>query len=456
MIPFNIGHVETVFTDPYDENLLMEEPIETGKIIFKPYNDENDSPLLSAVPLFRGVQDSITRGDLILYTVIGDVTFYLGPLNTRNTPSNSADHLYGNKLGKDRADGYNRYIPKTLTPKLVKSRNKVLDFPAISNFILDNNPSYYESNITDLMLEGRYGNAIRIGNRNQNPYLFISNNNGDDNESLGNGSSGIFMLSLGKIDDNFPNEVHTEIENDEEVSKPGYRLSTDQDGYNIAKGNDEVNIDKPENKFNYNFGFIKEYSTEETVTPNNEFDQIIISSDRIIFDSTVEDITISANRNINLGSNKNFTLNNKGFSVFQSPNIYIGEAAKRREQPMVLGDQLQQLLIRILRMLGNAHALGDMNVPQLLTLQTGNLPGGTTHAAGTLRTEVSNIMKQFFNIEFETGDTTLAEYNKNLNDDGTSISDTITGQASFLSNRHFIESNNVEVAIQGPPPPPQE
>ena len=34
---------------------------------------------------------------------------------------------------------------------------------------------------------------------------------------------------------------------------------------------------------------------------NDEFDQIIISSDRIIFDSTREDITISSIRNINFG-----------------------------------------------------------------------------------------------------------------------------------------------------------
>ena len=60
--------------------------------------------------------------------------------------------------------------------------------------------------------------------------------------------------------------------------KPGYRLSADSDGYNIARGNDIVNEEKPESKFNYNYGFIKDYNPEE-LTPNDEFDQIIISSD---------------------------------------------------------------------------------------------------------------------------------------------------------------------------------
>ena len=58
------------------------------------------------------------------------------------------------------------------------------------------------------LLEGRYGNAIRIGARNQNPILNISNNNIGTVETLGGGGSIISMMSIGKIDDNFPNEIH--------------------------------------------------------------------------------------------------------------------------------------------------------------------------------------------------------------------------------------------------------
>ena len=36
--------------------------------------------------------------------------------------------------------------------------------------------------------------------------------------------------------------------------------------------------------------------------------QIIISADRIIFDSMVEDVMISSNRNINIGANKNISI----------------------------------------------------------------------------------------------------------------------------------------------------
>lgn len=425
------GHVEMVFTSADEDNPLTTSTPEVGKIKLTPYSSDSTGVSIDAIPLLRGVQDSITRGDLVLYTNIGGQNFYLGPINTRNIPSNSSDHMYGElSTGKDRPDGYNRFISNLVYDKLSKPKNIEMDFPAIYRSINTNSVSYLESTVSDLMLEGRSGNAIRIGNRYDNPLIILSNNNSNDRETLGGGGSIFAMTSIGTIDNNFPTEIHTEVENNEEVDKPGYRLSADSDGYNIGRGNDEVNVDKPENKFNYRYGFIKDYNPEE-LTPNNEFDQIIISSDRIIFDSTVEDITISANRNINLGSNKNLTINNKGFSVFQSSNIYIGEAAKSRQQPMVLGDQLQRVLLKILRLLGDAQALGDMNIPQKLTLAP------SIHVAGTLSQEVDRIIEEF-NLEGSS------EFEKNLDENGVAISDTITGQALFLSNRHFIEPNRIE------------
>ena len=430
------GHVEMVFTSADENNPLTTSTPEVGKIKLTPYSSDSTGVSIDAIPLLRGVQDSITRGDLVLYTNIGEQNFYLGPINTRNIPSNCSDHMYGGlSTGKDRPDGYNRFISNLVYDKLSKPKNIEMDFPAIYESINTNSVSYLESTVSDLMLEGRSGNAIRIGNRYDNPLIILSNNNSNDRETLGGGGSIFAMTSIGTIDNNFPTEIHTEIENNEEVDKPGYRLSADSDGYNINRGNDEVNVDKPENKFNYRYGFIKDYNPEEPVVPNNEFDQIIISSDRIIFDSTVEDITISANRNINLGSNKNFTLNNKGFSVFQSPNIYIGEAAKLRDEPMVLGSQLQNLLVRILRLLGDAQALGDMNVPQKLTL----FPN--IHIAGTLSQEVNNIMQEFNLGTLEPGQNPNPEFEKNLDENNIAISDTISGNSKLLSNRHFIEPN---------------
>lgn len=440
MISFLPGHVEHVFADPNYEHPLTDASSEVGKILISPYSSDRTSATTTAIPLLRGVQDSITRGDLVLYTNIGGKTFYLGPVNTRNQPSNSSDHLYTNiSTGKDRPDGYNKNISKILFQKMIKPRNLPMDFPAVSKNINVNTISYLESTMSDLMFEGRYGNAIRIGATYDNPVLIISNNNEGEKETLGGGGSIFAMTSIGTIDNNFPTETHKEIRNNEEVDVPGFRLSADSDGLNIGRGNYIVNPEKPEDVFNYSYGKINEYNPNEPVSPNNEFDQIIISSDRLIFNSTIEDITISSNRNINFGSNKNFTINNKGFIVFRSPNIYIGEGAKERNQPLVLGNELQQLLVRILRLLADAQALGDMNVPQKLTL----FPN--IHVAGTLAEEVNKIMTEFNLGELTPGQTPIAEYERNLDQDGVATSDIINGQAAFLSNRYFVGPNITNV-----------
>ena len=90
----------------------------------------------------------------------------------------------------------------------------------------------------------------------------------------------------------------------------------------------------------------------------------------------------------------------------------------------------KNLLVRILRLLGDAQALGDMNVPQKLTL----FPN--IHVAGTLSQEVNNIMQEFNLGTLEPGQNPNPEFEKNLDENGIAISDTISGQAS---NRHFIK-----------------
>ena len=153
----------------------------------------------------------------------------------------------------------------------------------------------------------------------------------------------------------------------------------------------------------------------------------------MIFNSTVEDITLSSNRGIKIGAAENIELTNKGYSVFESRNIYIGNKAKERQEPMVLGEELRKLLVKILGLLANAQALGDYNVPQPLTVFPNVLQ------AGSLRTEVDNIMKEF-NLGNYLNPNSLAGYETNV-EDGKPVGDSTTGEAKFFSKHHFIEPN---------------
>jgi len=424
---FKLGHVERVFTAKNDVQLITEIPTESQLIEFTDVEAiEASKTKYLAVPLLRGVSDSITRGDLVMYTILGGKYFYLGPVNTNNTPSNSADHTYITKKGnrvfnkdlrKDRVDGYNRNIPNLSIPKLSKPRFSPLDFPAT----LKNSQTqeFAESNFSDLTLEGRYGNAIRIGARNQFPQLMITNNNTTFMETLGGGGSVFAMTSLGTIIDNFPLDQ-------------GFRLASDIK-INEAYQNEDSGYKSFVMGFNYDYGQVKSLDEEQ-----EEFDQVIISSDRIIFNSTAEDITLSSNRNIRFGAAENIEMTNKGYSVFESRNIYIGRKAKDRSQPMVLGEELRRLIVKILRLLADAHALGDYNVPQPLTVLP-NVVG-----AGSLKTEVNNIMKEFNLGSLIPGNGNIQSpdpgYQSNVSD-GEPVGDRSTGNATFVSQHHFIETN---------------
>ena len=184
--------------------------------------------------------------------------------------------------------------------------------------------------------------------------------------------------------------------------------------------------------FDYSFGEIG-----DTPQERDSVDQIIINSDRIVFNSKVEDITLSSNRGLKFGAGGNIEMTNKGYSVFESRNIYIGKKAKDRSQPMVLGEELRKLLVRILRLLADAQALGDYNVPQALTVFPNVMQ------AGSLKTEIDSIMKDFNLGTLTPGQEPESPdpgYLPNV-EEGEPVGDRATGNATFFSQHHFIETN---------------
>ena len=402
-IEFNLGFVNKVFLNNTDK---QDEEIQSSQIVeLKPFNTilPTVNRKVKARPLFRGISDSITRGDIVLFTLISKKFYYMGPLNTFNSPNYSYSNFYTNKLESrgfdikqnvDERTGYGINYPLSKIKKLSKRKNETLDL------LGDDKTSKH----SDLVLEGRHGNGIRIGSRSIFPILNLSNGNINSEEGLGGGSI-ISMIANGSLEDNFS------LSN-------GFRLSsdilTDDDNplFKLNLGNDDV-----ENIFNYNYG-----NLDDTTT----FNQIIISSDKITFDarSRQGDFTVSSNRNINFGAKKNFTLNNQGNTIINSGNIYLGVPAKTKAEPMVLGDKLRQLLLDFAQILQDSRALVQ-GVPIPLTDQ--------------------NSQPMFQRIQDLI--TELQPRTESDNDDG---SKTITNDGpQFMSHHHYIEINNREQNNEG-------
>ena len=381
---FSLGLVHRVFLNNTDEVKQTTEDNSYQMIELKALDStmQTVQRKLPARPLLRGISDSITRGDLVLYTIIKDKVYYIGPLNTKNNPNNSSANFYGKKLeGRDtsdlsliNSDGYGSDYPYAKNTKVQKFKNDILDFFGEDEYDL--------SKLTDLTLEGRHGNSIRIGSRGIFPNLTIDNNSSGTSENINFGST-ISMMSNGSISQNFGLNENT------------FRLSVDpipQDGDTVNPFSLNAGNDEGENSFNYRFGF-----EDDDVTTKNDKDQMIIFSDRITFDARNPlggDFTVSARNNINFGAGKNFTLNNSGYSVINSNNIYLGVQSKEKTEPMVLGNELRLILIRIMEVLNKSRAnVQGVALPLVdSTLATLNL--APTDEIGTILQDLKDLDPQ--------------------------------------------------------------
>ena len=354
-VQFFKGHVVQVYLNETDQPISRDAlSSQSIRVKFLDSDLSTMSSTVTAFPLMRGMNDSVTRGDLVLITLMYDRYFYIGPINTLNTPNIAPNPVWnnsweieetvgGNKTGVP--NGYGQNYPIADVPKLQKNRNNVLD-NLVDNY-------YHVSKHTDFTLEGRHGNSLRLGSRDIFPILNLYNTN----KSIGvenpmNGSL-ISFLSNGSIDQNLG---FFRLSTDSTFTLQGSTNINPKYQINIGNSKSKDDIQTTENLDSfYNFSF----EVPEETTKNDELNQILITSDRLIFNSRsgVGDITISSGRNINLGSAQNFTLNNQGQSVINSGNIYLGESSRSKKEPLVLGDELRTLLLDIMTILQDSRAL---------------------------------------------------------------------------------------------------
>ena len=424
---FHHGHVEKVILQSSDLASfgypVYGAPTDVSQcILLKPtYGGHLDFDLptlkgmVLAQPLLRGFADSIARGDSVIYTNLGSKFYYLGPINTLNNPNYSPDILHKQNLNPNRVvlddrkaddDGYNVNFIKRAINRVTKIKNIILDRPYDTGIGEVGSDAEVESNVSDLTLEGRHGNSIQLGYRFINPYLTIKNNS-----TVGNNGSVLGMLSLGSIPDNI--NGYNLLSSDRRIGEELESIQEGQySGYLINFGNDEIGEPR-EDVFNIDFGKVEQSAEQQT-----DFDQVIIFSDRITFDAQQNDLTLSAFRNINFGAGRNLTITNKGFSVIESENIYIGKEAKNKAQPMVLGDELRILLLDIMTILQDSRALVQ-GVPIPLVKQD------STPMGGAPETPIQNIIDALQPREVDS------ETNR-----------PIPGPTKFLSQYHYVEQNH--------------
>ena len=288
------------------------------------------------IPLFRGMTDVPVIGDPVLLCTFGGVDYYMGPLNTQNSPNFNIDP-FGNVENDPEAVVRNTkkdYYGES--PSFVKSDFQRLEKPYIDE--LDDPQDLkrsYKDIHGDMMFEGRHGNSIRIGSRNQHPIFMVSNGRSRINfvESL-NDSSILAMIHKGSLLQHFQfdGELDTSTGEGRILDKPFVLGSDTVDGAKRFIGSELYNYD---------------YDNP----------QLIMSSKKITINSNLSDTVISSFSNILMGSGNEILLTSNNNTIIEASNIYLGKQSKTKRddggnaEPLVLGEQLKGFLIEVLDVL---------------------------------------------------------------------------------------------------------
>jgi len=308
-------------------------------------------------PLMRGIFEVPAKGDPVLLCEIAGIRYYLGPLNTENNPNWNVDNLYSPDT-----DLYDKPSSAETNPKL--ARGESLNFKKIklnrlgkrSIKKLDGEDAYNETH-GDIMLEGRHGNSIRVGSRSINPYIFISNAKASKTniqESLSDGSL-ISITENGSLIDHFGSV--TKIVVDETDDNP--QETEDNHGFKLAS--DYVNTDEepPKRLMEKLVSSVNGNQDVQQLISDYADNQILFNSDRITINTKVDDIYLSSNKDIHIGTKRHLTISTNEDLIIESEKTYLGNPNTEgvEMEPMVFGNLLLEVLRETLETLKGAQGL---------------------------------------------------------------------------------------------------
>ena len=407
-VPFYLqfvpGYVTKVITSnrslAYDNNLRNQ-----NSIIAKSHINYNPLNKDTAVgeegryyPMFRGITDVPAKGDPVLLCTIGNINYYLGPLNVINSPNWNFDNMKIDDFSSGPQEdtptvrdlkGESLNYDKTSHKRLIKTYKNDLDKPhgAVNEIH------------GDLMLEGRHGNSIRIGSRSVNPYIFISNGRNEGNYVEGTKDGSLISITKdGSIRQHFSGDGRIK---QKKIVSELFTLGSDSPEIKEREGEPNkrlisgmvtaVNggIDATELIYNYNKN------------------QILQTSDRITINAKKDHLFLSSIGNIHIGAGNNLTISVNNDLIIDSRNIYLGKPTDGNEsfemEPMVLGNKLATVLNDLITCLSTANFISPAGSPLPVIDSTGKpiatVPGVNRKSLQTIQGEINNILSTYHFIE---------------------------------------------------------
>tara|TARA_A100001391_G_scaffold163625_1_gene123225 strand:+ start:137 stop:1414 length:1278 start_codon:yes stop_codon:yes gene_type:complete len=346
-------------------------------------------------PLLRTFNDVPSKGDPVLLCTIGNINYYLGPLNTINNspnwnddPSYTPEPLFTDggtdselgEVGPRGLRGEGKNFVKTTQSRLQKAYNSNLE---IANFLNETSG--------DTILEGRHGNSLRIGSVGAKPYVFISNKRSVESqyESLGDGSL-ISITSDSTLQQHF--EVFTDSLNSRNIF--GFTLSSDL----FFEG------EEPKRFLGTLVSNVNNNQDTQDLIYNYNNNQMLLHSDRITLNSKLDDIYLSSIKDIHIGTKRHLTISTNEDLIISSERTFIGNPTlngeSREMESMVLGTTLLELLNETLDVIKNSQGICQ-GAPIALADETG-VVGGVNQKITDIQNRINTILSTKHFIEPNT------------------------------------------------------
>jgi hypothetical protein len=230
----------------------------------------------------------------------------------------------------------------------------------------------------DIITQGRWGNSIRFGSTAK-PFNLPSSNKWS---STGTNGDPITIIRNGQSS-NFSDEGWIPVtENINEDKSSIYATSTQKIPIKVAT----------EKYYSY--------KTPPTIPSQYTNPQVIINSDRLVFNAKTDNILLSAEKSIGLSSVNSLNFDTKNYIV-DAGSIKLG--SKNATEPLVKGETLYKNLNQIVNAL-----ITLVDVMEVQQLWSGGVPtpdGATSVTARTTKDILNHVKKDLVNIKSKVSKT---------------------------------------------------
>jgi len=339
-----------------------------------PVNEKtlNSSGLNYAKPLFSQIKNyPLVNEIVILFKLpsrqgIGDLSnteeyYYLNTIGIWNHPHVNA---YPNPLNNPSATSTNS---KSFLEILAGNPNRTTDESTDLDLNGGSGGTFIESSIIhplvpfagDQILEGRFGNSIRLGNTSKVDALVTNNWS-----STGSSGNPITIIRNGQ---------------NPEVEPPSWKPITEDINKDLSSvyltSNQQIPIETSYKN--------KSYNNPPEIPSEYTKNQIILNSGRLVFNSNSDSILIGSKKNIDIGANDEMAISANNSLQFQSQRILLG--GKGAKQALVLGtDFMEQFKLLVQNVKNISEALSESQI----------YPGGNPAPHPTIPPIVSTVSSQ--------------------------------------------------------------